>query len=358
MNKFWNEKVKTIKPYVPGEQPQDKKYIKLNTNESPYPPSPLVKKVINESSFDDLRLYPDPDVTNLKKEISEFYNVDTDQIFIGNGSDEILAFSFMAFFDKGENIYYPDITYSFYSVYSDLFNLNEVKIPLIKDFEINIDDYKNLDSGIIIANPNAPTSIALGKKEIEDIIKNNPENIVIIDEAYIDFGGESVIDLVGKYENLLVIQTFSKSRALAGMRLGFAIGNKELIEGLDRIKFSFNSYTINRLSLLAGVEAVKDKEYFEKSTKKIIETREKVSSELKKIDFKVLDSKANFLFISHNKINGEELYMRLKDKGILVRYFKKDLIDNYLRVTIGTEEEMGKFLETVKEILLNLEKSI
>ena len=354
MNKFWNEKVKTIKPYVPGEQPQDKKYIKLNTNESPYPPSPLVEKVINESNFDDLRLYPDPDVTNLKKEISEFYNVDIDQIFIGNGSDEILAFSFMAFFDKGEKIYYPDITYSFYSVYSDLFSLNEVKIPLTKDFEININDYKNLDSGMIIANPNAPTSIALGKKEIEDIIKNNAENIVVIDEAYIDFGGESVIDLVEKYDNLLVIQTFSKSRALAGLRLGFAVGNKGLIEGLDRIKFSFNSYTINRLSLIAGMEAVKDKEYFEKSIKKIMQTREKVSSELKEMDFGVLDSKANFLFISHNKVSGEELYIRLKDKGILVRYFKKDLIDNYLRVTIGTEEEMEKFLEKLKEILAHV----
>ncbi|MBP9478687.1 MAG: histidinol-phosphate transaminase [Sebaldella sp.] len=352
MNKFWNEKVKTIKPYVPGEQPQDKKYIKLNTNESPYPPTLKVKEIINESDFDNLRLYPDPDVKKLKNEISEYYKVDSKEIFIGNGSDEILAFSYMAFFNQGEKIYYPDITYSFYSVYSDLFSLNEVKIPLTKDFKINIKDYKNLDSGMIIANPNAPTSIALGKNEIEEIIKDNQENIVIVDEAYIDFGGESVIDLVKKYDNLLVIQTFSKSRALAGMRLGFAIGNKGLIVGLERIKFSFNSYTINRLSILAGIETVRDKEYFEDTIKKIIDTREKTIRELEKLNFKVLDSKANFLFISHEKIYGEDLYLKLKDRGILVRYFKKELIDNYLRVTIGTDKEMEKFINEVKNILL------
>lgn len=355
MNKFWNEKVKTIEPYIPGEQPQDKKYIKLNTNESPYPPTPKINKILSKNNFDDLRLYPDPDVKDLKNEISKYYKVDIEQIFIGNGSDEILAFSYMAFFNKGDKIYYPNITYSFYSVYSDLFSLDEIKIPLSKDFKVKIEDYKNLDSGMIITNPNAPTSIALGKNEIEEIIKSNPENIVIIDEAYIDFGGESVIDLIKKYDNLLLIQTFSKSRALAGMRLGFAVGNKDLIEGLERIKFSFNSYTINRLSILAGIEAVKDREYFESNMERIIITREKTIKELKKLNFNVLDSKANFLFISHNIIYGEDLYQKLKDEGILVRYFKKELIDNYLRVTIGTDEEMEKFINKIKSILAYLD---
>ena len=243
------------------------------------------------------------------------------------------------------------ITYSFYSVYSDLFDLSEKKIPLKEDFSIDINNYKNLDSGIIIANPNAPTGLLLELNEIEEIIKTNLNNIVIIDEAYIDFGGESAIKLINKYDNLLVIQTFSKSRSLAGMRLGFAIGNKELIKGLKNIKFSFNSYTINRLSILAGIEAFKDEEYFKESVSKIINTREKTKEELKKLGFKILDSKSNFLFISHNKIFGENIYLKLKDKGILVRYFKKEIINNFIRVTIGTYEEMIIFINALKEII-------
>lgn len=351
MSKFLSDKANSVVPYVQGEQPKDKKYIKLNTNESPYPPSKNVKKIITESNFDDLRLYPDPDISDLKNEIAKKYKIETENIFIGNGSDEILAFSFMAFFNRGDKIYYPNITYSFYSVYSDLFDLNEKKIPLKEDFSINVNDYKNLDSGIVIANPNAPTGILLKLNDVEDIIKTNPNNIIIIDEAYIDFGGESAMKLINKYDNLLVIQTFSKSRSLAGMRLGFSFGNKELIRGLKNIKFSFNSYTINRLSILAGIEAFKDEEYFKESISKIINTREKTKEKLKELGFKVLDSKSNFLFMSHNKIFAEDIYLKLKANGILVRYFKQDIINNFIRATIGTDEEMIIFINALKKIV-------
>lgn len=354
MSKFLSDKAKSIEPYTPGEQPKDKNYIKLNTNESPYPPSPYVKKVLIESNFDDLRLYPDPNVSDLKKEIAELYNVNTNNIFIGNGSDEILAFSFMAFFNKGDKVYYPNITYSFYSVYSSLFDLNEIKIPLKDDFTIDINNYKNLDAGIFIANPNAPTGLLLTLSEIEEIVMSNKNNIVIIDEAYIDFAEiESACKLVSKYDNLLVIQTFSKSRALAGIRLGFAIGNENLIQGLKNIKYSFNSYTINRLSIIAGIEAIKDNQYFKDTVNKVINTREKTKIKLKELGFNVLDSKSNFIFISHKNIFAEDLYLKLKDKGILVRYFKSDLINNYIRVTIGTDEEMDIFVEKIKYIIKN-----
>ncbi|MEI0700329.1 histidinol-phosphate transaminase [Brachyspira intermedia] len=354
MSKFLSDKAKSIEPYTPGEQPKDKKYIKLNTNESPYPPSPNVKKALIDSSFDDLRLYPDPNVSDLKKEIAELYNVNTNNIFIGNGSDEILAFSFMAFFNKGDKVYYPNITYSFYSVYSSLFDLNEVKIPLKDDFSIDINDYKNLDAGIFIANPNAPTGLLLSLSQIEEIIINNKNNIVIIDEAYIDFAEtESAYKLVNKYDNLLVIQTFSKSRALAGIRLGFAIGNENLIQGLKNIKYSFNSYTINRLSIIAGIEAIKDKDYFKDTVNKVINTREKTKIKLKELGFNVLDSKSNFIFISHKNVFAEDIYVKLRENGILVRYFKNDLINNYIRVTIGTDEEMNIFVEKIKYIIKN-----
>ena len=354
MNKFLSNKAKSIEPYTPGEQPKDKKYIKLNTNESPYPPSPNVKKALIESNFDDLRLYPDPNVSDLKKEIAELYNVNTNNIFIGNGSDEILAFSFMAFFNKGDKVYYPNITYSFYSVYSSLFDLNEVKIPLKDDFSIDINDYKNLDAGIFIANPNAPTGLMLTLSQIEEIIINNRNNIVIVDEAYIDFAEtESAYKLVNKYDNLLVIQTFSKSRALAGIRLGFVIGNENLIQGLKNIKYSFNSYTINRLSIIAGIEAIKDKDYFKDTVNKVITTREKTKIKLKELGFNVLDSKSNFIFISHKNVFAEDIYVKLRENGILVRYFKTDLINNYIRVTIGTDEEMNIFVEKIKYIIKN-----
>ena len=357
MSKFWNDKIKEIEPYVPGEQPKDKKYIKLNTNENPYSPSEKVIEKIKSMNLKDLKLYPDPDVSELRKVIAEYFSqkiderITKEQIFLGNGSDEVLALIFMTFFNKGDKVYYPDITYSFYPVYADLFDLKEVKIPLNKNFEIEIDKYFGVDGHIIITNPNAPTSIALKLEEIEEIVKKNPNQLVVVDEAYVDFGAESAVKLVNKYDNVLVVQTFSKSRSFAGMRLGYAIGSGNIIEGLNRLKFSFNSYTIDRISIEAGIESFKDDDYFIKINAKIIETREKTVKKLKELGFKVLNSSANFIFISHNKVFAGDLYKQLKDNGILVRYFAKDRIDNYLRVTIGTDEEMEIFIEKLEKLL-------
>ena len=362
MSKFWSDKIKEIEPYTPGEQPKDKKYIKLNTNENPYPPSSKVIEKIKSMNLEDLKLYPDPDVTELAKVIAEYFSnkindkVTRKQVFIGNGSDEVLAFIFMTFFNAGDKVYYPDITYSFYPVYADLFNVEEVKIPLNDSFEIEIQKYFGLDGHIIIANPNAPTSIALKLDEIEEIVKNNPNQLVIVDEAYVDFGAESAVKLINKYDNVLVVQTFSKSRSMAGIRLGYALGCESIIEGLNRLKFSFNSYTIDRISIEAGIESFKDNEYFEKTNAKIIQTREKTSEKLKKLGFKVLNSSANFIFISHNKVFAGDLYKQLKENGVLVRYFAKDRIDNYLRVTIGTNEEMRIFIEKLEKIIFQREK--
>ena len=357
MSKFWNDKIKEIEPYVPGEQPKDKKYIKLNTNENPYSPSEKVIEKIKSMSLKDLKLYPDPDVSELRKVIAEYFSkkiderITKEQIFVGNGSDEVLALIFMTFFNKGDKVYYPDITYSFYPVYADLFDLKEVRIPLNENFEIEIDKYFGVDGHIIITNPNAPTSIALKLEEIEEIVKKNPNQLVVVDEAYVDFGAESAVKLVNKYDNVLVVQTFSKSRSFAGMRLGYAIGSENIIEGLNRLKFSFNSYTIDRISIEAGIESFKDDDYFVKINAKIIETREKTVKKLKELEFKVLNSSANFIFISHNKVFAGDLYKQLKDNGILVRYFAKDRIDNYLRVTIGTDEEMKIFIEKLEKLL-------
>ena len=357
MSKFWNDKIKEIEPYVPGEQPKDKKYIKLNTNENPYSPSEKVIEKIKSMNLEDLKLYPDPDVSELRKVIAEYFSqkiderITKEQIFVGNGSDEVLALIFMTFFNKGDKVYYPDITYSFYPVYADLFDLKEVKIPLNENFEIEIDKYFGLDGHIIITNPNAPTSIALKLNEIEKIVKNNPTQLIVIDEAYVDFGAESSVKLVNKYDNVLVVQTFSKSRSFAGMRLGYAIGSGNIIEGLNRLKFSFNSYTIDRISIEAGIESFKDDDYFVKINAKIIETRKKTVKKLKELGFKVLNSSANFIFISHNKVFAGDLHKQLKDNGILVRYFAKDRIDNYLRVTIGTDEEMEIFIEKLEKLL-------
>jgi len=357
MSKFWNDKIKEIEPYVPGEQPKDKKYVKLNTNENPYSPSEKVIEKIKSMSLKDLKLYPDPDVSELRKVIAEYFSqkiderITKEQIFVGNGSDEVLALIFMTFFNKGDKVYYPDITYSFYPVYADLFDLKEVRIPLNENFEIEIDKYFGLDGHIIITNPNAPTSIALKLNEIEKIVKNNPTQLIVIDEAYVDFGAESSVKLVNKYDNVLVVQTFSKSRSFAGMRFGYAIGSENIIEGLNRLKFSFNSYTVDRISIEAGIESFKDDDYFVKTNAKIIETREKTVKKLKELGFKVLNSSANFIFISHNKVFAGDLYKNLKDNGVLVRYFAKDRIDNYLRVTIGTDEDMEIFIEKLNKLL-------
>lgn len=353
MSKYWNQNVKNIEPYVPGEQPKDKKYIKLNTNENPYPPSEKVLEAIRNAANGDLKLYPDPTCSDLISEIASYYNVDKDEVFIGNGSDEILAFIFMTYFEKGKTVLFPDISYTFYKVYAELFKLDYELVRLDDEFNIPLDRLMKKNGGIILPNPNAPTGKYIEPCELEKIVKANEDSVVIIDEAYVDFGGETMIPYTKKYTNLLVVQTLSKSRALAGLRVGYVIGNKELIEGLNRVKNSMNSYTIDRIALAGAKEAIKDQEYFEKITKAIIETREKYSKEIKKLGFKVLDSKANFIFVKHNELNGEYLYKRLKENGVLVRFFGKERIEDYLRITIGTDHEMDILLQELKKIINN-----
>lgn len=351
MSKYWNDKVREIEPYVPGEQPKDKKYIKLNTNENPYPPSDQVIEAMKNAVNGDLKLYPDPTCSDLISEIAKYYNLNTDEVFIGNGSDEILAFSFMTFFSKDKQILFPDISYTFYKVYAELFDLNYKLVKLDDDFNIPLEEFKKLNGGVIIPNPNAPTGKYIDIEELKKLVEANKDSVVIIDEAYIDFGGQSMVKFIKDYDNLLVIQTLSKSRSLAGLRVGFAVGHKDLIEGLNRIKNSMNSYTIDRVALAGAKAAIQDKEYFEEITKKIIDTRDKVSKDLKDLGFRVLESKSNFVFVSHNIVSGKVLYEKLKDNGILVRYFNKDRIDNFLRITIGTDEEMAELIKKLKLIL-------
>lgn len=349
MSKYWSEVTKNAEPYIPGEQPKDKKYIKLNTNENPYPPSEKVIKAIKNSAGEDLKLYPEPTVEKLSIAIADYYSVKKEQVFVGNGSDEVLAFSFMTFFNPGETILFPDITYSFYPVYANLFKLKQELIVLEEDFSLPLEGFFKKNDGIIFPNPNAPTGKYVGLEFIEEILKKNNDKVVIVDEAYIDFGGETAISLIDKYSNLLVIQTLSKSRSLAGLRVGFAVGSEELIEGLNRIKNSINSYTIDTLALNGATEAIKDVEYFEETRNKIINTRERVTKELIEAGFNVIDSKTNFVFISHPERQAEEVFNKLKEEGVLVRYFNSPRINNYLRVSIGTDEEMDIFLQKIKE---------
>ena len=325
--------------------------IKLNTNENPYGPSPRVLEAIKEAADDSLKLYPDPSCDMLLSAAAEYYCVKQEQIFSGNGSDEVLAFAFQAFFNPGKEVLFTDITYTFYPVYASLFNLDYRSVPVDEGFGIPIEQFFDSKGGVVIANPNAPTGKFLPLKSIEKILKNNKENVVIVDEAYIGFGGDSAVKLIDRYPNLLVVHTFSKSHALAGMRIGFAIGNSELIDALNRIKNCFNSYTLDRLAIIAGTEAFKDKEYFEKTKNMVIDTRNRVSHEMKKLGFEVIDSVTNFIFCGHSKINAEIIFSELRGKGILVRHFNKPRIDNYLRITIGTDEEMDCLLKAVREIL-------
>lgn len=357
MSKYWSEITKNIEPYVCGEQPKDKKYIKLNTNENPYPPSPKVLEAIKSAANGDLRLYPDPNCDNLREVIAQYYNLNKEQIFIGNGSDEVLAFSFLAFFNSGETIIFPDISYSFYPVYADLYNINYKLAKLDEEFSIPVSELMTDNGGVVIPNPNAPTGKYLDVDLIKKILDYNSDKVVIIDEAYIDFGGTSVVGLIKDYPNLLVIQTLSKSRSLAGIRLGFALGQEELIEGLNRIKNSFNSYTIDRVAAIAGTEAIKDEGYFKECVCKIINSREKVTEKLIRLGFNVIPSKANFIFATHSIYPANELFTRLREKSVLVRYFNKDRINNYLRITIGSEEEMDLFVEKVEEIIKEFSNS-
>lgn len=350
MSKYWSAFVKNIEPYVPGEQPKDRRYIKLNTNENPYPPSPLVLEALKNAADETLRLYPDPTCDELRETIAQYYGLKKGQVFIGNGSDELLAFSFMAFFKDKKPILFPDITYSFYPVYCELFSIDYTLVPLDEEFNIPADRFCTENGGIVIPNPNAPTARFLPVDAIKRILEANADSVVMIDEAYVDFGGESAVKLINDYANLLVIQTLSKSRSLAGLRVGFALGDEELVEGIDRIKNSINSYTLDRLALAGALAAMKDEAYFQETRRKVIRTRERVASELMRMGFKVLDSRANFIFISHPLYEADMLFRNLREKGILVRYFNKPRIDNYLRVSIGSDEEMDDFLKAIKEI--------
>ncbi|MFL0194662.1 histidinol-phosphate transaminase [Clostridium sp. WILCCON 0269] len=351
MSKYWSEIAKNIEPYVPGEQPKNKKYIKLNTNENPYPPSPKVINAIEQAANNNLQLYPDPNCDDLRNTLANYYELSSDQVFIGNGSDEVLAFSFMAFFNQGTPILFPDITYSFYEVYAELFKLKYKLIPLDDNFDIPIDSFCIKNGGIVIPNPNAPTTRYMSIECLKKIVECNMESVVIIDEAYIDFGGESLARFVNDYPNLLVVQTLSKSRALAGLRVGFAFGHIDLIEGLNRIKNSINSYTVNRLSLAGAKAAFEDEPYFKNISSKIINTRKKVIPYLKALGFKVLESKTNFLFVSHNKTHAKIIFRELKNDGILVRHFDKPRTHNFLRITIGTDEEMDILINKLKNII-------
>ncbi len=349
MSRFLNKRFKSLEEYVPGEQPQDKKYIKLNTNESPYPPSDGVIKAINAQEIKDLRLYCDPDCKKLKNALAELYGVGPENIFLSNGSDDILNFAFMAFAENGAA--YADITYGFYSVFAALHGIASSVIPLKEDFTLDTDAFKSCGRLVVIANPNAPTGIALSLSEVEEIVRSNPDNVVLIDEAYVDFGAESCAVLTEKYSNLLCVQTFSKSRSMAGARLGFAIANKDIIADLEKIKYSTNPYNINRLTQVAGTKAVEENSYYTDNCKKIIATREYTVKELTALGFEVLPSKTNFVFAKSDKISGEELYLRLKENGVLVRHFTNPKIKDFNRITIGSKEEMEIFIEKVKEIL-------
>jgi histidinol-phosphate aminotransferase len=348
MSRYWSQTVKNIKPYVPGEQPKDRKYIKLNTNENPYPPSAKAILAIKNAANDTLRLYPDPSGDELRDTIASHFGLKRDNIFIGNGSDELLAFSFPAFFEPaGLPVLFAEITYSFYPVYASLFNTNYRLVPVDSEFNVPLDGYFQDNGGILIANPNAPSGIGIPLKDIEKILKRNANSVVILDEAYIDFGGQSAVGLISRYPNLLVIRTLSKSYSLAGLRVGFALGNEALIEGIVRIKDSINSYTVDRLAQAGAREAIKDDAYFQETRLKIINTRERVSATLQRSGFQVIPSQANFIFVSNRKYPGRVLFQSLRDKGILVRYFDKPKIDNFIRVSIGTDEEMDRFLDVI-----------
>ena len=349
MSEFMNPRLASLEAYVPGEQPQDRTYIKLNTNESPYAPSKGVRKALDRKKIDNLRLYCDPNATALKAELAKLYNKKPSEIFVSNGSDDILNFAFWAF--GADGILFPDISYGFYEVFANLHGLPYELVPLKKDFSIDVEDYCKKNKMVVIANPNAPTGLCLPVKKIEKILKANPDHVVLVDEAYVDFGGESCADLIDKYPNLLCVQTFSKSRSMAGARLGFAIGNEALIADLEKIKYSTNPYNVNALTQAAGVAAIQDNSYYMRNCRKIIKSRQFTKKELEKLGFEVLPSKANFLFAKNDKIGGRELYLLLKEKGVLVRHFQKERIQDFNRITIGSQKEMEAFMDAVKEIL-------
>ena len=350
MSKFFSQKYSKLVPYTPGEQPKDNVYVKLNTNESPFPPSQGVIDAVNNEAKR-LQLYSDPECFALTRKLAEVYNVSPDQVIMTNGSDEVLNFAFMAFCDDEHPIVFPNISYGFYPVFAELNCIPYTEVPLNDDFTINVDDYIGINKNIIIANPNAPTGIALSLEDIEKIVASNRGNVVIIDEAYVDFGGESAVTLIDKYDNLLVTQTFSKSRSMAGARLGFGIGNKALIADLNTVRYSTNPYNVNKMTSAAGVAALEDNEYYMSNCREIMKNREYTAKELANLGFELTDSKTNFIFAKSSEISGKELYLKLRGNGILVRHFDKPIISDYNRITIGTKEQMETFIKAVKKIL-------
>jgi histidinol-phosphate aminotransferase len=352
MSKYWSDVVHKLTPYIPGEQPRGNLSLKLNTNENPYGPSQNVIDSISAANNDQLRLYPDPESDLLKSTISNYYNIPMSSIFLGNGSDEILAFIFQGFFKNNLPILLPDITYSFYPAYCSLYDIKYIRIPLDEEFNIDLEDYLIPNGGIIFPNPNAPTGIPKNLVDIENLVKINQDSVVVIDEAYVDFGTESAVKLVNQYKNLVITQSFSKSRSLAGMRLGCAFGNEDLIEGLNRIKNSFNSYPIDRLAQVAGIEAIKDENYFNETRDKIIQARIFLEKELLLMGFETLPSGANFIFTKHKSKDAVMIFKKLRESGVIVRHFNEpERISHYLRITIGTQDEMRNFISILKAII-------
>ena len=351
MSTFFSAQLKNLAPYTPGEQPQDQQYVKLNTNESPYPPSTGVIAALNDKEVADLRLYSDPECKELKKALAGYYGVEPENVYVGNGSDEALNFAFLSYATDGRGVAFADITYGFYPVFADLYHIPVQIVPLKPDFSIDPKDYYGLNKTIVIANPNAPTGLALSRDEMEGIIKANPDSVVVVDEAYVDFGAESCVELTKTYPNLLVVQTYSKSRSMAGARLGYAIGNADLIRDLETVKFSTNPYNVNRLTLRAGVQAIAEQDYYTENCKKIMATRAYTKEKLEALGFTVLDSRSNFLFAMKPGTDGGAIYRGLKERGVLVRHFDKDPIRDYNRITIGTPEQMDIFLNKLEELL-------
>ena len=351
MTRYWSKLVDDLDPYVPGEQPQDQQYIKLNTNESPYPPSPAVERVIRDYPVDRLRRYPDPQSGSLVKALADYHELAPDQVFVGNGSDEVRAHAVQAFFKQDEPILFPDISYSFYPVYCRLYQIDFHQVALDESFRIDFDGFRRANGGIIIPNPNAPTGIAITLAEIRALLADNPESVVVIDQAYVDFGAESAAPLIAEFDNLLVVQTFSKSRSLAGLRLGYALGQAQLIEGLQRVKNSFNSYPVDSLSDAIGLAALEDESYFQQCNRRVVDSRERLVPALAALGFEVFPSSANFVFVRHPDAAARSLYLELKSAGILVRYFETARIDNCLRISIGTDAECDALIAGLKSIL-------
>lgn len=351
MDMFWTEVVKKLTPYVPGEQPLDPDIIKLNTNENPYGPSPGVIEALIKEANSRLRLYPDPDCARVKKAVADYYGIKASQVFVGNGSDEVLAHTFQGLLKHSRPLLFPDVTYSFYPVYCDLYNVNHETIPLTDSFDIQVSDYLRPNGGIIFANPNAPTGCIVSPDDIERLLEANRSSVVVIDEAYIDFGGVTSVPLINRFPNLLVVQTLSKSRSLAGLRVGFAIGNQDLVSALERIKNSFNSYPLDRFAIAGAIAALNDIEYFEKIRNIIISDRIRLSDQLRRIGFDVLPSSANFLFARHPELEGPYIYSQLRKKSIVVRHFNRPRIEQFLRITVGTPDQCDALVSALEDIL-------